>query len=295
MAKQPEAAKPTAAASKQPSAYVELPLPAPVVRRGINEATWRTLYGSIYPGAKTESILAACDWCIANRLDVLKRPVHIVPMEVKELQDGKPVYVWRDVILPGIYAYRTTASRTGLYMGHSEPTYGPELDFHGTKAPEWCSMVFYRWNKDANQRVEFPVTAFFIEVMATKTSNGQIYLNARWNKAPRQMLTKCTEAAGLREAFPEELGGEHTDDEMVGHVIDSTAAPISTKPVAAAPQAITDAKTYTEVPVLELRALLDSTGYPEKEFLAKFAAESLETLPLNKVGVAFETLRQTPP
>jgi hypothetical protein len=30
------------------------------------------------------------------------------------------------------------------------------------------------------------------------------------------MLTKCTEAAGLREAFPDELGGEPTAEEMDG-------------------------------------------------------------------------------
>jgi hypothetical protein len=33
------------------------------------------------------------------------------------------------------------------------------------------------------------------------------------------MLTKVTEAAGLREAFPDELGGEATADEMEGREV----------------------------------------------------------------------------
>ena len=74
-------------------------------------------------------------------------------------------------------------------------------------------MTFYRWNVAAAQRVEFPVTVYFREVVATK-SGGQA--NARWSKAPIQMLTKCTEAAGLREAFPDEFGGEVTAEEMDG-------------------------------------------------------------------------------
>jgi hypothetical protein len=50
-------------------------------------------------------------------------------------------------------------------------------------------------------------------VVATKR-NGEA--NARWSKAPVQMLTKCAEAAALREAFPDELGGQQTAEEMDG-------------------------------------------------------------------------------
>jgi phage recombination protein Bet len=195
--------------------YQEPKLPPAVARRGISDAQWLTLKNNLFPGARGESVLMVWDYCVARKLDPMKKPCHIVPIKVKQGDD----YVWRDVVMPGIYEYRTTAIRTGFYMGHSKPEYGPEIECYGLKAPEWCSITIYRWSPAASCRVEFPVTVYFSECVATKKDykTKEITVNERWTKAPRQMLTKCTEAAGLREAFPDELGGEPTAEEMEGH------------------------------------------------------------------------------
>lgn len=198
-------------------------LPAPVARRGITESQWRTLANNLFPGAKSESVLMVWDYCVARKLDPMKKPCHIVPMQVKDAKSGG--YEWRDVVMPGIYEYRTTANRTGEYMGHSKPVYGPEIEYLGVKAPEYCELTVYRWNKASGQRSEYPVIVYFSECAATTWDKKEEChkVNARWTKAPRQMLTKCTEAAGLREAFPDELGGEQTFEEMEGHeLIDIT-------------------------------------------------------------------------
>jgi hypothetical protein len=81
-------------------------------------------------------------------------------------------------------------------------------------------MTFQRWNERAGRVVDFPVRVYFREVVGLD-KNGKV--NARWLKAPVQMLTKCTEAAGLREAFPEELGGEMTVDEVFGQTFEHDA------------------------------------------------------------------------
>jgi phage recombination protein Bet len=198
------------------------PLPSPVARRGITEFQWRTLMNNLFPGAKAESVVMVWDYCKARNLDPMKKPCHIVPMQIKD-QNGD--YIWRDVVMPGIYEYRTTANRTGEYMGHSQPSYGPEIEHMGVKAPEWCAITIFRYNKASGQRCEFPVVVYFSEVAATTWDKkaGEHKINARWTKAPRQMLTKCTEAAGLREGFPDEIGGEATADEMEGReIIDIT-------------------------------------------------------------------------
>lgn len=230
----------TAALEKAPE------LPAPVARRNITEAQWRTLMNSLYPGAKGESVLLVWDYCAARKLDPLKKPCHIVPMEVK-VGDNK--YEWRDVVMPGIYELRTTAQRTGDYLGHSEPAYGEEVEIKGVKAPAWCAMSMYRWHAESKTKVEFPVRVFFKEVVATKRDGSP---NARWSKAPIQMLTKCCEAAGLREAFPDEIGGEHTAEEMDGQrAID--IVPLDEKPALVKPDGFDDF-------VLDLTSVADEGG-----------------------------------
>jgi phage recombination protein Bet len=197
-------------------------LPPAVARRGISEGQWRTLMNNLYPGASGESVLMVWDYCAARRLDPMKKPCHIVPMRVKQGDN----YVWRDVVLPGIYEYRTTAHRTGQYLGHSTPVYGEIVDCGGTMAPSFCEMTIYRWNPLANLRAEYPVKVLFTEYVALKDGKP----NQRWAKAPLQMLTKCAEAAGLREAFPEELGGVPTMEEMEGHVMDEPVRQIDLGP-----------------------------------------------------------------
>lgn len=203
------------AESKQVAEIIALP--TPVARRGIEEAQWRTLANNLYPGADVNSVLMVWDYCIARKLDPMKKPCHIVPMRVKDVKSGE--YFWRDVVMPGIYEYRTTATRTGLYMGHSKPEYGPVADAFAVKAPEWCDLTVYRWNAASGQRSEYPVRVYFAEVVATDKNNNA---NSRWSRAPVQMLTKCAEAAALREAFPDELGGTHTEEELAGQVLDVT-------------------------------------------------------------------------
>jgi phage recombination protein Bet len=279
-------------ASDKPVATTEPALPAPVARRGINEAQWRTMVNSLYPGADVNSVLMVWDYCKARRLDPLKKPCHIVPINVKDAKTGQ--YSWRDVVMPGIYEQRATAVRTGLYLGHTPPEYGQMIDIYGVKAPEYCAMTFYRWNEKAQQRIEYPVRVMFAEACATKKEkkNGQdtgnLLANDRWGRAPVQMLTKCCEAAGLREAFPDEIGGEHAAEEMEGRTFDVDPIPTAPagKPATAAPQARTESEEVTHVPVEELRARLDSIGMPETEFFARFEIGGFDELPLSKVTEA---------
>lgn len=187
------------------------PLAEQLQKRSIGESQWITLSKNLFPGAKAESVLMVIDYCIARKLDPLKKPCHIVPMKVRKSSgDG---YEYRDVVMPGIYEYRTTAHRTKEYAGHSRPEYGPMVEAYNVTAPEFCDFTVYR--EKEGFRSEFPVRAYFREVVALKDGKA----NDRWHKAPIQMLTKCAEAAALREAFPDEFGGEMTVEEMEGKTI----------------------------------------------------------------------------
>lgn len=189
-------------------------LPTIVQERGIDLALWETLKNSIFPGAKPESIIMAVDYCKARKLDVLKKPCHIVPMNVKDAKSG--AYTWRDVIMPGIAEYRTTAFRTGTYAGQDEPLFGDEITYMGVKAPLWCKVTVYRMQQGI--RCPYSHIEYFEEAVALKKDkqNKIEEVNAMWTKRPRGQLAKCAEAGALRKAFPEELGGETIADEMEG-------------------------------------------------------------------------------
>lgn len=195
-------------------------MPSSAGMLGITPAVWITLRTSVFPGAADASIVAAAAYCKARDLDVLKKPCHIVPMKVKDAATGEEA--WRDVIMPGIYELRTTAMRTEMYVGQDDPEYGDEIevpiDINATggatiKVPQWCRVTVWRFSRATGAPVKFTHSERFTEAVV-RTGSGVI--NRMWKQRPVGQLTKCAEAGALRKAFPEELGGVHTEDEMAG-------------------------------------------------------------------------------
>lgn len=189
-------------------------MPPAAIERKISPEIWSVMTTSLHVGARPESILAYWDYCAARRLDPLKKPAHIVPMKVGD--------VWRDVIMPGIYELRTTAQRTGEYIGQDAPEFGPMGKWGGVEAPEWCSVTVQRMQH--GEARSYTHVAFFVEECARK---GDGSINKMWTGRPRGQLAKVAEAGALRKAFPEEMGGEMTAEEMhsKGVTIDAEPEP----------------------------------------------------------------------
>lgn len=184
------------------------------------------LQASLYPGAKPESIKLVLGYCKAAGLDPMQKPVHLVPMSVKKPGGGRDEYEWRDVVMPGIGLYRVQAARTGQLAGIDEPVFGPEVEKFGIKFPEWCKVTVYRMI--GGQRVAFTALEFWEENYATQKRDSDAP-NAMWKRRPRGQLAKCTEAQGLRKAFPE-LGAQPTADETTVDVEDVIDIPPSPAP-----------------------------------------------------------------
>lgn len=210
-------------------APMRLPVtPNMLARLDLTEGDYRVLTDQIFPGARTvEAISMALAYCKQRNLDIFKRPVHIVPMWSSSLRRMVET-VW-----PGIAEIRTTATRTGAYAGIDDTEFGPmvkgefvqtiEDEFRQPKDikriveyPEWAKVVVYRLV--GGQRFAFHATVFWMEAYAT-TGRGSVTPNEMWSKRARGQLEKCAEAAALRRAFPEELGGEFAAEEMAGRTL----------------------------------------------------------------------------
>jgi phage recombination protein Bet len=219
--------------------------PGPMVseRFGVDAATWRALVESVWPLARTaEAIILALSYCRAKHLDPMKKVCHIVPMWNSAL-NREVETVW-----PGIAELRTTAFRTAQYVGADATEFGEwktetfkgERPARGNKAavkkektvrfPEFAQITVYR--NGVAGRVAFPGPRIYYRE-AFGYEAGIPVPNARWERAPSQMLEKCAEAAALRKAFPEEFGDDWTAEEMEGRFTTSAPPGEQARPAAA--------------------------------------------------------------
>jgi phage recombination protein Bet len=108
-------------------------------------------------------------------------------------------------IQTGIDGYRIIADRTGRYAPGDDTTYS----YDDGKVESATAFVKKR-TSDGTWHV-VSSTAFFSEY-AGFTRDGK--LTHMWKEKPHVMLGKCAEALALRRAFPAELSGIYTAEEM---------------------------------------------------------------------------------
>lgn len=199
-------------------------------QRSIGQDGWRVLVNSIFPSARSpQAVLMAWDYCRVRKLDIFKRPVHIVPMYSSEAQD------WVETVWPGINEVCTTATRTNAWAGMDEPVFGPSItkEFVGdvrfyengqekweekkvtVTFPEWVQITVYRMVH--NHRSPFCVRVYWLETYAPLRRRCELP-NDMWAKRPAGQLQKCGIAASLRAGFPEEA--DYTAEEMEGKDLD---------------------------------------------------------------------------
>jgi phage recombination protein Bet len=252
------------------------------------------LQTSLYSGAKKESVELVLSYCEATNLDPMQKPVHIVPMNVRNAQTGN--YEWRDIIMPGIGLYRIQADRSGSMAGISEPTFGEErtimLKDKNKKDvtcsfPEWCKVTVKKIV--GTHIVEFVAKEYWLENYATDSGSSEAP-NKMWKKRPRGQLAKCAEAQALRKAFPE-VGAAPTAEEMEGKVIEVSSELIEGPAVDAEPVPMSDDKFNEKFPAWE-KIIKDGKQSPEE--MLTFLADKEVFLSddqinrINKVKVEFK-------
>lgn len=136
--------------------------------------------------------------CVRTGLDPFARQVYLVGRWDGRSQSTKYT------IQTGIDGYRLIAERTGVYAGSDESwVEGPN------GLPTSATVSVYK--VIGGVRCAFTATAHWSEYCQTTKDGRPMGL---WAKMPHRMLAKCAEALALRKAFPQDLAGVYTSEEM---------------------------------------------------------------------------------
>ena len=103
-------------------------------------------------------------------------------------------------IQTAIDGFRSIADRTGQYHSSDKPVF-EEVDNKVVEATVTVGKI------TQGEVGKFTATARWSEYYPEKNA-------FMWDKMPHTMLGKCAEALALRKAFPQQLGGLYTGDEM---------------------------------------------------------------------------------
>jgi len=158
--------------------------------------------------------------CKRTKLDPFNRQIYAIKrkgqMSVQTSIDG----------------FRLIAERSGKYAGQGDVLFcgddGKWVDvWLSNKPPAAAKATVYR--KDFAQ----PLTAIAkyesYKVAHYDEKSKTMELTPLWQKMPELMLSKCAEALALRKAFPQELSGLYTPDEM-GQTDNDEKTPANTPP-----------------------------------------------------------------
>jgi len=142
--------------------------------------------------------------CQRTGLDPFSRQIYCLRRRVKDRATGQ----WQDAmsIQVSIDGFRLIASRTGEYAGQI--------------GPEWCGPdgkwvdVWLKKEHPAAARVGVMRRGFTQPLYAVANWDSYAQDSPLWAKMQALMIGKVAEALALRRAFPAELSGLYTGDEM---------------------------------------------------------------------------------
>lgn len=203
---------------------------------------------TVLSGASKEEAGVLLAVAKARNLNPLLGEIHFV----KRWDSAKGREVWAfQVSIDGL---RVIAERTGEYDGQDEPE---EVIENGKVAA--VKVRVYRKNVSR----PFVGVARMAE-FAQKKKDGTA--TKFWATMPTHMLAKCAEALALRKAFPQQMAGLYTGEEMVALAEESsaTSAQQPTRPAASVTSKvkamIVDAAT-SKAAIETIRKMVADAGY----------------------------------
>lgn len=210
----------------------------------------------IAPKASNDELKLFVKVCERTGLDPFARQIFAIhrTANVKDPKSGNWTSESRMTIQTSIDGFRVIAERSGDYEGQTPKQWcgkdGKWVDvWLSNETPAAARVGVYR----SGFREPLYATALWSEYAQT-TKEGKP--TGMWVKMPALMLAKCAEALALRAAFPADMSGLYTTDEM-GQA-DNGSAP------APAPKRTKAAPAPAAAPQTEQKALTDNSNVDPK-------------------------------
>jgi len=165
-----------------------------------------------------------------------------------------------------IDGFRLIAERSGKYAGQLGPYW---CDTDGVWREVWLDSKTPAAAKVGVIRSDFKEPLWAVarfDAYAQRKKDGG--LTQMWAKMPDIMLAKCAESLALRKAFPQELSGLYTSEEMgqaviEGKIIEEHEEPKPTqKPAPRTIETVNAAVGFEPAPKLEQPTMVDAV-YPD--------------------------------
>lgn len=155
-----------------------------------NAEQLQLIKSQIAKDATNDELALFLNQCKRTGLDPLTRQIYFMK------RGGKMT------IQTSIDGFRVIAERSGDYAGQDEPTFE-----HDGNTLTKATVKVYRFRNDVRYCAAVGV-AYWSEYVPQQ---GQDFM---WKKMPHTMLAKVAEALALRKAYPQDLSGLYTNDEM---------------------------------------------------------------------------------